>query len=134
MKSYKLISLSLAAVFVIVGCLFLFLPDGVIIFFNRLSRPLGMREAPRVGFQFYLGLAAGYMYLVSVLAWLMFKRPGERAYPFLLAHGKTATSLLSLGLFVFHEPYLLYLANFLVDGLIGTGVLLLFWKTKANPT
>jgi hypothetical protein len=94
----------------------------VLSFFDRLSPTLGLPEAPPVGHLFFLALASGYMYLVSLLAWLMFRHPDNETYPKLLVQGKAATSLLSLGFFVAHRPFLIYLANFLVDGLIAVGV------------
>jgi hypothetical protein len=122
MKLYRASALALTGGFVIVGALFLAIPDGVLAFFNRLSSPLGLPEAPPVGHHFFLALASGYMYLVSILAWLMFRHPQNKAYPGLLVQAKLATSLLSLGFFIAHRPFLIYLANFLVDGLIAAGV------------
>jgi hypothetical protein len=121
-KIYRTAALVLAAGFLIVGLLFLVIPEGVVSFFNRLSGPLGMPEAPPVGRPFFLVLASGYMYLVSLLAWLMFKHPENKTFPMLLFQGKLATSLLSLGFFLAHRPFLIYLANFCVDGLIAAGV------------
>ncbi len=89
-----------------------------------------MEEAPASGFHFYLVLTGGYMYLVALLAWLMFRYPGNNDFPFLLANGKIATSLLSLGFFLLHRPFLIYLANFIVDGLIGGLVLGLYHTRK----
>jgi len=122
MRLYRAMAAVLAASFAAVGLLFLFFPGGVLAFFNSLSAALGFREAPLTGFQFYLVLASGYMYLVALLAGLMFRHPENETYSRLLVHGKLATALLSLGFFVFHQPFLIYLANFLVDGLIGLGV------------
>jgi len=122
MKLYRAAALVLMAGFLIVGALFLAVPDGVLFFFNRLSGPLGLPEAPPVGRPFFLILASGYMYMVSLLAWLMFRYPDNKTFPLLLAQGKLVTSLLSLGFFLAHRPYLIYLANFCVDGLIAAGV------------
>lgn len=122
MRLYRAAAALLAASFVAVGLVFLIFPGGVLTFFNRLSTAVGFREAPLAGFQFYLVLASGYMYLVALLAGLMFRHPENGTYPRLLVHGKLATALLSLGFFALHAPFLIYLANFLVDGLIGLGV------------
>jgi hypothetical protein len=122
MKLYRAAALALTAGFLIVGALFLAVPDGVLTFFNRLSGPLGMPEAPLVGRSLFLVLASGYMYLVSLLAWLMFKHPDNKTFPVLLVQGKLATSLLSLAFFLAHRPFLIYLLNFFVDGLIAAGV------------
>jgi hypothetical protein len=131
MKLYRAAALALTAGFLIVGALFLAVPDGVLAFFNRMSGPLGLPEAPPVGRSFFLILASGYMYMVSLLAWLMFRHPENRTYPLLLVQGKLATSLLSLGFFLAHRPYLIYLANFCVDGLIAAGV---WWMAKLRRT
>lgn len=125
MTPYRIASLLLASLFAAVGAIFLFFPDAVISLFNRLSRPLQWPASPPVGFQFYLVLAAGYMYLVALLAWLMFRHPDNQHFPFLLANGKIATSLISLGFFLFQAHLLIYLANFVVDGAIGAGVLIM---------
>lgn len=127
MKFYRAAALAMTAGFVIVGVLFLAIPDGVLSFFNRMSGPLGLPPAPPVGHSFFLVLASGYMYLVSLLAWLMFRHPENRTFPSLLIKGKLATSLLSLGFFLAHRPFLIYLVNFLVDGLIAAGV---WWLSK----
>jgi len=129
MRLYKAAALVLTASFLLVGALFLIFPAGVISFFNRLSGPLGMPEAAPVGPNFFLVLTSGYMYLVSLLAWLMFRHPENRLLSSLLVQGKLATSLLSLGFFVIHRPYLIFLANFLVDGLIAGGV---WWISKVR--
>jgi hypothetical protein len=122
MRLYRVAAAFLAASFAAVGLLFLSLPGGVLAFFNSLSAPLGFREAPLTGFQFYLVLASGYMYVVALLAWSMFRHPENETYSGLLVHAKLASSLLSLGFFIFHRSYLIYLANFMIDGLIGLGV------------
>jgi len=122
MHLYRAAAAVLAVSFAAVGLLFLFFPGGVLAFFNSLSGTIGFREAPLTGFQFYLVLASGYMYLVALLAWLMFRHPADETYARLLVHAKLATALLSLVFFALHRPFLIYLANFLVDGLIGLGV------------
>jgi hypothetical protein len=125
MRLYRLAAIVLAVSFVIVGMVFLLTPDGVLSFFNRLSGPLRMAPAPLNGYPFFLALASGYMYLVALLAWLMFRHPWNRTFSSLLVQGKLATSLISLGFFVVHRPFLIYLTNFIVDGLIALGVWLL---------
>jgi hypothetical protein len=132
MTAYRLAAISLAIVFAIVGSVFLFFPGAAITFFNRLSVPLGWPSSPSVSSHFYLALAAGYMYLVTLLAWLMFRHPGNSTYPILLANGKLATSALSLGFFLFRDPLLIFLANFVVDGAIGIGVLILNRKKSGG--
>ncbi len=119
------VGLLLALLFAAVGLLFLLAPVGVLAFFNSLSAPLGLPPAPLHGAGLYLALAVAYMYLVTLLALAMARHPESGLFPLLLAHGKAASAVLSLILFLFHRPYLVLLANALADGLIAAGLLLL---------
>jgi len=110
--------------------MFLFIPDGVLSFFNYISSRIGMEQAPLQGKGFFLILGAGYMYLVSLLAYMMYRCPENRYFPLLLANGKLASSVLSLYMFLTHKHYLIYAANCIVDGTIGAGVLLMYLKTR----
>lgn len=130
MKSYRLLGLSLAVIFAVVGLLFLFAPSGVLSFFNMLSGYLGMAPSPEQGISFYLILAVGYMYLVTLLAYFMYRYPQDRRYPLLLANGKLASSIISFYLFILNEPYLIYVANGVIDGFIGLLVLFMYLKMK----
>lgn len=118
-KFYKLTSISFMIIFLVVGLIFLFTPDAALSFFNSLSGKIGMQEVPLQGAGFYLILASGYMYIVTLLSYFMVRRPSEKIYPLLLANAKLASSALSIGMFLFHCRYLIYFANFLVDGMIG---------------
>jgi hypothetical protein len=129
-KLYKPVSLIFMVLFAVTGLLFLSIPDKVLVLFNNLSPALGMPQSPLIGLNFYLILAAGYMYLVTILAYMMFRHPEERIYSLLLTHGKIVSSILSLGLFLFHEHYLIYLANFIIDGFIGLVALTLHFKMR----
>jgi hypothetical protein len=128
LRLYKLFSLTAAVVFAVVGLIFLFFPGSVLIFFNNISGYFGLPQADVQGSSFYLILASAYMYLVTLLAYLMYRHPRQQIYPFLLAHGKLASSILSISLFLLHQPYLIYLANFVIDGMIGLTVVY-FMKT-----
>lgn len=130
MRLYRPVSLTLCIVFVLVGLLFLFSPDMVLEFFNTLSNYLGMPLMPIQSFGFYPLLTVGYMYLVTILAFFMYRHPKDRCFPLLLINGKIATSILSLALFLVHGQYLIYLANFIVDGFIGIVVLLFYMNMK----
>jgi hypothetical protein len=132
MKYYRVISLTLSAIFAVVGILFIAVPDGIIGFFNTLSSPMGMVQSPPAGFNFYIILAAGYMYVVSVLAFMMYRFPRNIYYPFLLAHAKLASSLLSLGMFIFQSACLIYVTNFVIDGLIGFLALAFYMKMRGT--
>ena len=126
----RAISLLLALTFAAVGSLFLFGPDAVLGFMNGLGRGFGLPEAPLTGANFFLGLASGYMYLVTVIAWMMFRNPAVPLLPLLLAHAKGASSLIALGLFAFHHPYFIYAANGLIDGLLAVLALILWSRRK----
>ncbi len=132
MSLYKLFSLAAAVIFAAVGLVFLLFPDAVLIFFNSISDYFSLPLAPLQDAGFYRALAAAYMYLVALLAWLMYRHPEQHVYPFLLAHGKLASSIISVFLFFTHQPYLVYLANFVVDGCIGLAVLYLMKMKKAG--
>jgi len=130
MRLYKLFSLTAAAIFAVVGLIFLFFPDSALIFFNVMSGYFGLPQAPVQGTGFYLILAAAYMYLVTLLAFLMYRYPEQKIYSFILAHGKLASSIISIYLFLVHQHYLIYLANFVIDGFIGMAALLLMKMKK----
>jgi hypothetical protein len=116
----------MAAVFAAVGGVFLAAPGSVISFFNSLSEHLGMSPAPASGPSLYSALAAAYMYMVTILAWNTARRPKENVFPRLLVQAKLASAAVSFGLFFVSGPYLVFLANGIVDGLIGAGVHVLF--------
>jgi len=130
MRAYRAMSLILMLSFAAVGVLFLVSPDKPISFFNALSPNLGLPPSPANGFDFYLILAAGYMYLVTILAFLMYRSPENRILPLLLAHAKLASSIVSLAFFLLQARYLIYMANFAVDGAIGIAVLAVYLKMR----
>ena len=127
---YRLISLGLAAVFAVVGVLFLVLPVTVLRFFNDLSLSFGLQSSPVEGINLYLILAVGYMYLVTLLAWFMYHRPENLFAPLLLVNAKFASSALSFIFFFGISHALIYLVNGVVDGLIGAGVFLMYRKLR----
>jgi hypothetical protein len=127
----KAFSLGLAAIFALVGGVFLILPRETLSFFNALSRRLGMIEGP-ADRSFFGVLAAAYMFVVTVLAWRMYKAPREKIYPLLLGQAKVASSLLSFLMFAVHAPWLIYLVNGIVDGAIGIVVLALYFRARAE--
>ncbi len=130
MRAYKPISLILMLLFAVTGLLFLFIPDKVLIFFNNLSPFFGLPQSPVIGGNFYSILTSGYMYLVTILAFLMFKHPENSTFPFILIHGKLASSVLSLALFLVQAHFLIFLTNFIVDGIIGLALLTLYLKMR----
>lgn len=130
MRLYKMFGIAAAAVFAVVGFIFLFFPDSALVFFNSMSGYFGLPESDLHGAGFYLALASAYMYLVALLAYLMYRYPEQDIYPFLLAHGKLASSVISIYLFLMHKSFLIYFANFAVDGLLGIAVLCLMKVKK----
>ncbi len=125
MRLYKIFSLTAAAIFAVVGLFFLFFPTSVLIFFNSISAYFKLPQSPVQGAGFYLILASAYMYLVTLLAYMMYRYPEQKIYPILLAHGKLASSLVSIYLFLKHQPYLIYFVNFVIDGFLGIAALYL---------
>lgn len=132
--SDKAVSLTLVLTFAAVGSLFLLQPDAALRLMNGLGRGFGLPEAPLAGASFYLGLAAGYMYVVTVLAWMMFRNPALPLLPLLMAHAKGASGLISCGLFVFHHSYFIYLANGAIDLLLAVLALILLAKRRRAGT
>ena len=130
MRLYKVFSLTVAVIFAIVGLIFLFFPDWALIFFNSISGYFRLPQVPLQGTSFYLILASAYMYLVTFLVYLMYRHPEQKIYPFLLVQGKLASSIISIYLFFMHQHYLIYLANFIIDGFIGIAALYFFLKMK----
>jgi hypothetical protein len=121
---YRLISLALVLAFAAVGCLFLLFPD------ETLAFPRPAAEARETDNRFFVILAGAYMSLVTVLAWLMYRRPTQRIYPLLLCHAKGASSLLSLALFLLHRPLPIYAANAILDGGLSLLSLVLFLRAR----
>jgi hypothetical protein len=130
LRMYRRTSIAMAGIFAIVGLLFLLIPQGVIDFFNRLSPGLGFIEMQDRGTGFFLVLAVGYMVLVTLLACLMARHPANPHFPMLLISGKASSSILSIAMFLLLGPYLIYLANGIVDGTIALLVYVLFRKTR----
>ena len=129
-RIYKSISLCSAIVFGAVGMGILFLNAAILEFFNNISVSLGMQQSSFVGVNFYVVLATAYMYLVALLAFLMYRYPQRSEYPFLLMNGKFASSVLSIGLFLLSEPLLISLVNGIVDGLIGLLVFVMYRSVR----
>ncbi len=121
--AYRMASLVGALVFATFGLVFLAIPEGLLGFFNTISRPLGMRPSPVQGMGFYLVPAVGYMYTVTVLAFMMYLHPRRRTFPALLAHGMMAGSFLSLYLFLIDGQYLIYVAACIGSGAAGLAAL-----------
>ncbi len=132
MKIVKLISFIGAVVFAAVGLVFALIPESVLVFFNNLSGYLDLPQSPVQGAGLYLALAVAFMYLVTVLAFLIFRYPEAKCFPLLLANAKFASSAISLFLFVTGYPYLILITNFIADGIIGAVALLHYFRVRGK--
>ena len=133
-QSYKLVSLTLSIIFGIVGIIFLAIPEQVLSFFNAISLHYGLPASPTQGIGFFLILAVAYMYLVSMLAFMMYKNPENSSFPLLLINGKSVSSVVSILLIIVQSPSLIYMVNAITDGTIALGVLLLNRKIRERST
>ncbi len=118
----------LALSFALVGTLFIVAPDGVLDAITDLGDEIGdFTPAPETVEQFWLGLGFAYMVVIAGIC-LVVSLDVVRYRPLLLvlAAGKAASSLSTLGFFLFDEDVFAYLLNFLVDGFL-VGVALLLW-------
>ncbi len=118
----------LAATFGAAGLLFLFRSGQVVAWFDRLSWRVGLSAPPPRFGSLWLVLAVAYMYVVTVLAWGIWRHPAEPLYPRLLAHAKLCSAALSAAAFALTIPHLIFLANALVDGALGLLALAL-WRS-----
>jgi hypothetical protein len=131
---HRAIALSFAIAFAVAGAVFLVAPGSIPVLFEWLEPATGMRGMPPGDLDpgLFRALGVAYMYLVTLLAWRTFRRPGEPTWPTLLAHAKFASASLSILLVVAHGPYLVYAANGSVDGLIGVTALYLRRQAMAR--
>jgi hypothetical protein len=132
MKMYKPLSLTGAVLFAVCALFFLASPNKVYHFFNSISIYLGMQRTPAAHRGFFHIYTAGYFYMTAAVAFLMFRSPQNRHYPALLANGSLAVSVLSLFLFLINKPYLIYIAGFAANGIIGGLAVAGFAKIKKN--
>ena len=117
----------LAASFALVGCLFLFAPDGTLGVLDDLGDVFGnFAPAPETTQQLWLSLGFAYMVVITGIC-LVAQADVPRYRPLLLvlAAGKAASSLTSLAFFLFDTDVFAYLLNFLVDGSLVAVALLL---------
>jgi hypothetical protein len=126
-ERFVVLSLRLLAVsFAVVGILFIAVPSGVLDTISDLGDSLGgFTRAPHGTEQLWLALAFAYMVVITGIC-IVVQADVVRYRPFLLvlAAGKTASSLGSLGFYLFDQHVFIYLLNFLVDGFLA---LLALW-------
>jgi nitric oxide reductase large subunit len=121
------LSLRLLAIsFAVVGVLFIAVPSGVLDTISDFGEWFGNdTRAPHTQEDLWLALAFAYMVVIAGIC-LVTQNDVVRYRPLLLvlAAGKTASSLGSLGFFLFDQHVFIYLLNFLVDGFLS---LLALW-------
>jgi hypothetical protein len=126
-EAFVVLSLRLLAVsFAVVGILFIAVPSGVLDTISDLGDSLGgFSRAPHGQEQLWLALAFAYMVVITGIC-VVAQADVVRYRPFLLvlAAGKTASSLGSLGFYLFEDDVFIYLLNFFVDGFLA---LLALW-------
>jgi hypothetical protein len=119
----------LAVTFAVVGILFIAAPDGTLNVLDDFGDwlPLGsFSPAPETQEQLWLALGFAYMTVITGLC-LVVQADVVRYRPLLLvlAAGKAASSLASLGFYLFDTDAFPWLLNFLVDGsLVGVALVL----------
>jgi hypothetical protein len=128
-EAFVVLSLRLmAASFAVVGILFIAVPSGVLDVISDLGDAIGsFPRAPHTEENLWLALAFAYMVVITGIC-LVAQADVVRYRPLLLvlAAGKTASSLGSLGFFVFDQDVFIYLLNFLVDGFLALAALWLW--------
>jgi len=128
-EAFVVLSLRLLAVsFAVVGILFIAVPSGVLDTISDLGDSLGgFSRAPHTQEDLWLALAFAYMVVITCIC-VVAQADVVRYRPFILvlAVGKTASSLGSLGFYLFDEHVFIYLLNFLVDGFLALLALWLF--------
>jgi hypothetical protein len=120
----------LAATFAVVGLLFIVAPDGVLGALDDLGDwlPLGeFAPASETTQQLWLGLGFAYLVVITGICLVVqLDVVRYRALLLVLAAGKAASSLSTLGFYLFDDDVFAYLLNFIVDGLL-VGVALFLW-------
>lgn len=121
-ERFVVLNLRLLAVsFAVVGILFIAVPSGVLDVISDVGEWFGNHNrAPHTQEDLWLALAFAYMVVVTGIC-LVAQADVVRYRPLLLvlAAGKTASSLGSLGFFLIDEQVFIYLLNFLVDGFLA---------------
>jgi len=118
-ERFVVISLRLLAVtFAVVGLLFIAVPNPTLDVLSDFGEWFGNHtRAPHGSEQLWLSLGFAYMVVITGIC-LLAQTDVVRYRPLLLvlAAGKTASSMATLGFFVFDEQVFAYLLNFTLDG------------------
>lgn len=129
---YRAASGVLCAAFIVVGAAFLLVPARLLAVFDAWSRRVGLATSAGEPGELYVVLAVAYMYVVSLLAWSMYRHPEDPRPARLLVHAKAASAALSFAVFCFRQPHLVLLVNGIVDGAIAGLVVLLLAGSAAR--
>ena len=119
----------LAVTFAVVGILFIATPDGVLNVLDDVGDWFGgFAHAPASAEKLWVALGFAYMVVIAgICAVVSLDVVRYRPLLLVLAAGKTASSLATLGFYVFDSNVFAYLLNFIVDGLL-VGVALYLWS------
>jgi hypothetical protein len=121
-ERFVVLGLGLLAIsFAVVGILFIAVPEGVGDVITDLGDAIGdFTPAPETEQKLWLALGFSYMVVITGIC-LVAQADVVRFRPLLLvlAAGKAASSLASLGFYLFDEDVFIYLLNFLVDGFLA---------------
>ena len=125
----------LAMSFGVVGLLFIIFQNGVLDVISDLGDEIGgFTRAPHTDEQFWLGLGFAYMVVITAICVLtQVDVVRYRALLLVLAVGKTASSLATLGFYLFDSDVFIYLLNFFVDGFLALSALWL-WSLAGRVT
>jgi hypothetical protein len=126
-ESFVVLALRLLALsFAVVGILFIAVPNGVLDTVSDLGDELGgFSRAPHGSEQLWLALGFSYMVVITGICLLAQADVVRyRSLLLVLALGKAASSLTSLGFYLFDDDVFAYLLNFLLDGSL---VLVALW-------
>jgi hypothetical protein len=133
-EGFVVLNLRLMALgFAVVGLLFIAVPNGVLDTITDLGDAIGdFTPAPHGEEQLWLALGFAYMVVITGIC-LVAQADVVRYRPLLLvlAAGKTASSLASLGFYLLDQDVFIYLLNFLVDGFLALAALWL-WSLSAR--
>ena len=119
----------LALSFAVVGILFIATPDGVLDVLDDLGAAIGnFSSAPASAEKLWLALGFAYMVVITGIC-VVVSLDVVRFRPFLivLATGKAASSLAALGFYAFDSHVFAYLLNFVVDGVLVSVAVSLWW-------
>jgi hypothetical protein len=128
-EAFAVLGLRLMALgFAVVGILFIAVPSGVLDVVSDLGNSIGsFPRAPHTQEDLWLALGFAYMVVIAGIC-VVAQADVVRYRPLILvlAAGKAASSLASLGFFAFDQDVFAYLLNFLVDGFLAVAALWLW--------